>query len=222
MSEHHWYIKEILKCLYKTRLYAKAKKCKFHSKSVEYLKYILFSSSLTMSNDKVKIIQDQLEPKKVKNIQSFLSFANFYYQFIFNYLDIIIPLIYLTQKDISLKFNFFCYDAFNSLKKAFISASIFTYWISNAQLIVETNALDYTLVTIFFIVNKKNNVHPVVFYFHTFTVVELNYDIYDKKLLVIFKAFKIQQYYLKSLAYSIDVVMDYKNLEYFSTTKVLT
>ena len=56
---------------------------------------------------------------------------------------------------------------------------------------METNALDYTLVTIFFIVNKKNNVHPVVFYFHTFTVVELNYDIYDKKLLVIFKAFKI-------------------------------
>jgi len=38
--------------------------------------------------------------KKIKNIQFFLDFANFYYQFIFNYLDIIIPLTCLTWKDI--------------------------------------------------------------------------------------------------------------------------
>jgi len=49
-----------------------------------------------MSNDKVKIIQDWPKFKKVKNIQSFLSFANFYCWFIFNYLDIVILLTYLT------------------------------------------------------------------------------------------------------------------------------
>jgi len=43
----------------------------------------------------------------------------------------------------------------------------------------------------------------------------------NNKLLAIFEAFKIWQHYLKSLAYPIDVVMDYKNLEYFSTTKIL-
>ena len=53
-----------------------------------------------MSNDKVKIIQDWQEPKKVKDIQFYLGFTNFYYQFIFNYLDIVIPLIYLIWKDI--------------------------------------------------------------------------------------------------------------------------
>jgi len=51
---------------------------------------------------------------------------------------------------------------------------------------------------------------------------ELNYDIHDKELLVIFEAFKIWWHYLKGLAYSIDIVIDYKNLEYFFTTKVLT
>ena len=61
-----------------------------------------------MSNDKIKIIQDWLEPKKVKDIQSFLSFANFYYWFIFNYSDIVIPLTHLTQKDIFWKFDSFC------------------------------------------------------------------------------------------------------------------
>ena len=68
MSEHHWHVKEVLKYLYKAGLYAKAKKCEFYSKSVKYLEYILSPSSLTMSDNKVKIIQDWLEPKKVKNI----------------------------------------------------------------------------------------------------------------------------------------------------------
>jgi len=100
MSKHHWHVKEVLKCLCKTGLYAKAEKCKFHSESVEYLEYILSLSGLIMSNNKIKIIQDWLEPIKVKDIQSFLGFTNFYCWFIFNYLDIVISLIYLIQKNI--------------------------------------------------------------------------------------------------------------------------
>ena len=90
MSKHHQHVKEVLKCLHKAGLYAKAEKCKFHSESVKYLGYILSPSGLTMSNDKIKIIQDWLEPKKVKDIQSFLGFTNFYHQFIFNYSDIVV------------------------------------------------------------------------------------------------------------------------------------
>ena len=80
-----------------------------------------------MSDNKVKIIQDWLEPKKVKDITSFLGFANFYYWFIFNYSDIVIPLTHLTQKDIPWKFVSSYCDAFNSLKKTFTSTPILTY-----------------------------------------------------------------------------------------------
>ncbi len=80
-----------------------------------------------MSDDKIKIIQDWLELKKVKDIQFFLGFTNFYYRFIFNYSDIVISLTHLTQKDISWKFDSSCQDAFNSLKKAFTSAPILTH-----------------------------------------------------------------------------------------------
>jgi len=174
-----------------------------------------------MSDNKVKIIQDWLEPKKVKDIQSFLGFANFYCRFIFNYSDIVIPLTHLIRKDIPWKFDSSCQDAFNSLKKAFTSTPILTHWIPNAQLIVETDALDYALAAILSIVNEDNEVYPVAFHSHTFTAVELNYDTHDKELLAIFEAFKIWQHYLEGLAYSIDIVTDHKNLEYFSTTKVL-
>ena len=53
MSEHHQHVKEVLKCLCKTGLYAKAEKCEFHSKSVEYLGYILSLSGLTPTTAKV-------------------------------------------------------------------------------------------------------------------------------------------------------------------------
>ena len=222
ISEHHWHVKEVLKHFCKASLYTKAEKCEFHSKSVEYLGYILSPSGLTMSDDKVKIIQDWLEPKKVKDIQSFLGFANFYCWFIFNYSDIVISLTHLTWKDIPWKFDSFCQDAFNSLKKAFTSTPILTHWIPDAQLIVETDASDYALAAILSIVNEDNEVHPVAFHSRTFTMVELNYDIYDKELFAIFEAFKIWWHYLEGPAYSIDIVTDHKNLEYFSTTKVLT
>ena len=131
-------------------------------------------------------------------------------------------LIYLIQKNILWNFNSSCHDDFNSLKKAFTSAPILTHWISNTQLIMETNALDYAFAVIFSIVNEENEVHLVAFHFYTFTILELNYNTYNKKLLAIFEVFKIWQHYLEDLVYLINIVMDYKNLEYFSTIKILT
>ena len=77
-----------------------------------------------MSDTKVKTIQEWLEPKKIKDIQSFLGFANFYKHFIFNYLDIVIPLTHLTRKNTLWNFDNKCKVTFNILKQAFTSASV--------------------------------------------------------------------------------------------------
>jgi len=87
---------------------------------------------------------------------------------------------------------------------------------------METDASDYALAAILSIVTKDNEVHPVAFHSRTFSAPELNYDVHDKELLAIFEAFKIWRHYLEGSASPIDVVTDYKSLEYFSTTKVLT
>jgi len=67
-----------------------------------------------------------------------------------------------------------------------------------------------------------NDLGFIAFHSRTFSTPELNYDIHDKELLVIFEAFKMWRHYLEGSASPIDVVTDHKNLEYFSTTKVLT
>ena len=79
MSTHCKHVKEVLKYPYKAGLYIKVKKCKFHSKLIKYLKYNFSSFRLTMSDNKIKTIQNWLELKKVKNIQFFIDFANFYH-----------------------------------------------------------------------------------------------------------------------------------------------
>jgi len=207
ITQHRKHIKEVLKRLQKAGLYAKAEKCEFHSDSIKYLGYVLSLSGLTMSDAKVKTIQEWPEPKKVKDIQSFLGFANFYRRFIFNYSDIVIPLTHLTRKDTPWNFDENCRKAFNILKQAFTSAPILTHWVPDAQLVVETDASDYALAAIFSIMTKDNEIHPVAFHSRTFSAPELNYDVHDKELLAIFEAFKMWRHYLEGSAPAIDVVM---------------
>ena len=48
---------------------------------------------LTIVFNKIKIIQEWSKLKKIKNMQAFLRFTNFYQCFIYNYLDIAFLLI---------------------------------------------------------------------------------------------------------------------------------
>ena len=50
---------------------------------------------------------------------------------------------------------------------------------------METNVWNYALTAIFSIINKENEVHLVTFHFHTFTMVELNYNTHNKELQII-------------------------------------
>jgi len=54
---------------------------------------------------------------------------------------------------------------------------------------MENNALNYALITILLIIMKEMKVYSVTFYFCTFKATELDYNIYNKKLLVVFEAF---------------------------------
>ena len=88
---------------------------------------------------------------------------------------------------------------------------------------METDASDYALGAILSTISDfDNEVHPIAFHSRTFMSTELNYDVHDKELLAIFEAFKCWQHYLEGSPTLVDVVTDHKNLEYFSTTKLLT
>ena len=80
---------------------------------------------------------------------------------------------------------------FNTLKKVFTSTPVLIYYISNTQIIVETNISEYILTVLLSIITEEKEVYPVVFHSYIFKAVEPNYNIYNKKLLMVFKAFHI-------------------------------
>jgi len=146
---------------------------------------------------------------QVKDVQSFLGFANFYHRFIHGYSDIVIPLTHLTRKNSPWKFDSKCRAAFKKLKEEFTHAPVLTHWVPDAKIVVETDASDYALAAILSTYTPDGELHPIAFHSHSFNPAELNYDTHNKELLAIFEAFK-------------HVVTDHKNLEYFTTTKLLT
>src|SRR5882672_4424794 len=151
---------------------------------------MLSPEGLTMAPYKVQIIQDWLKPRKVKDVQSFLGFANFYRRFIFGYSEITVPLMHLTRKGTTWHFSDECHSAFGALKKAFTTALVLTHWILDTQITVETDASDYALAAVLLITTPNGELHPIAFHSRTFSAPELNYNVHDKELLAIFEAFK--------------------------------
>ena len=73
---------------------------------------------------KVDAIEKMPCPKDIKGIHSFLGHAGFYRRFNKDFSKISRPLTNLLQKDIPFVFDDDCLEAFETLKKALISASI--------------------------------------------------------------------------------------------------
>jgi hypothetical protein len=67
--------------------------------------------------------------------------------------------------------------------------------------------------------DEKEKLCLVAFFSHKMSLVELNYNIYDKELLAIMKVFKEWRVYLEGVTLLVKVLIDHKNLLYFTTTK---
>jgi hypothetical protein len=160
---HNEQVCEVLWQLHKNGLYANGKKCSFDIDRIEYLGFLVGPEGLRMDLAKVQVIIDWLEPRKVKDIQSFLGFANFYRRFIKNYSNITMPLTCLTCKDTPWNFTNNCNSAFQALKDAFVSAPVLSHWKPDVPLIVEMDTSDYALVAILSIINSDGEVHPMAF-----------------------------------------------------------
>src|SRR5437762_7503438 len=76
---------QVLQCLKDHQLYAKISKCTFFSSSIEYLDHIADGEELRLNLRLVQALTDFLQPKTLKELQSFLGLANYYQKFISNF-----------------------------------------------------------------------------------------------------------------------------------------
>ena len=221
IAEHKDHVREVLQQLRINGLFASPNKCVLHCDKVEFLGFILGPHGVQMDDSKVSVIQEWPTPRRLKDIQAFLGFANFYRCFIHSYSRIATPLIQLTHKSVSWNWSLGYEQAFQELKKAFTQALVLTHWNPNSPIVLETDTSDSTLAAILSTYIGKE-LHPIAFYSRAFNTTEQNYDIHDKELLAIFEAFKKWRHYLEGTPTPVGMITDHKNLIYFCDSKNLT
>ena len=209
------------------------KKCKFCINEVEFLRFLVSHEGIKMDPAKVDTIQSWPEPQNIKEIQIFLSFANFYWRFITHYSQIAVPLTkyfkttgkkkarpgqtFLDQNTVTV---------FNQLKQIFQKASFFTHFDSKTHICLETDALIIALIRILSQKLPADSMsmqwQPVTFYSRKFSPVKFKYKTHDQKLLTIVQCFKTWCHFLKGSVHPVLVFTDHNNLRYFQITKSLT
>ena len=109
---HRPHTLRVLQRMRELSLPLKLEKCHFNFPEVEYLEMVIRKNTIAMDTVKVKGIEEWPVPTKVKDVRSFLGFANFYRRFIPDYSKLTRPLIDLTKKSATWEWSSRCQMAY--------------------------------------------------------------------------------------------------------------
>jgi hypothetical protein len=98
--------------------------------------------------------------------------------------------MHLTRKDTVFIWDTAYTDSFATLKHTFTTTPILDHFDYDCEAIIETDASDYISTGILSQYDDKGILHPVTFFSKKHSPAECNYEIYDKELLAIVRAFK--------------------------------
>ena len=227
-DEHVAHVSKVLKRLQKAGLYLDINKCEFFVSEVRYLGLIITTEGVKMDPAKVDTVVNWPMPRNLKDVQAFLGFANFYRKFILGYSHIAGALTKLTRLD-EKEFKYPWdpkspeHEAFETLKKAFTTAPILQHFDPEKETWIETDASDYVVAGVLSQVGSDGVLKPVAFMSKRMSPAECNYEIYDKELLAIVRAFEEWRPECAGTPVEcpIRILTDHQNLKYFMTSKDL-
>lgn len=220
-EEHVRLVREVLSRLKEYGLAAAPDKCEFHKNRLDFLGFVISDEGVEMAQDKIQDILSWESPKNVKDVQVFIGFANFYRRFINGFSRICRPITDTLKgsgKDFAWSVE--CELAFRRLKHLFTTAPILRHYDPKLPIMMETDASDFAIGAALSQQHGKHW-HPVAFHSRKMSPAEMNYEVHDKELLAIVSAFKEWRRYCEGAQHQILIYADHKNLEYFTTTKVL-
>jgi RNase H-like domain found in reverse transcriptase/Reverse transcriptase (RNA-dependent DNA polymerase)/Integrase zinc binding domain/Chromo (CHRromatin Organisation MOdifier) domain/Integrase core domain/Retroviral aspartyl protease len=207
--------KEVLEILRRNKLFLKPEKCTFEKKQIEYLGMIISENQVEMDPIKVAGVSEWPIPKTLREVRSFLGFLNFYRRFIEGFSEIARPLHDLMKKDVQWKWNEETQTVFEILKWRVTSAPILVTPDPERPKKIEADSSNYAVGAVLSQLEDDGRWHPVAFISSSLQPAERNYEIYDKEMLAIIRAFEHWRQLLLGNPHVIEVYTDHKNLEYY-------
>ena len=174
-----------------------------------------------MNSIKIIIIINWFTLINVKNVQSFLEFANFYKRFIYDYNKIVVSLIRLIKKNVVFFWFQKCQKAFEILKKVFTFDVVLRHYNSNHKIMIKIDVSNFVFEDILSQYDENNILHSIIYFSKKHNSIKYNYEIYDKELMIIVRAFEKWRSKLEDFIFSIEVITNHKNLKYFMSIKQL-
>jgi len=206
LKEHKRLVKEVLKRLQFNDLYAKAEKCFFEQSSIKYLGVIISENKVQMDEEKLSRVLEWPVPTKVKQVQAFLGFVNFYRRFIENFTKMSKPLSDLTKKDSTWTWGKEQQNAFEVLKKAFTMAPVLRIPNDKDPFKLSTDTSDFATGAVLSQKDMQTNLwYPVAFFSKSLDVHERNYKIYDKELLAVIWRLEEYRHHLEGHPYKVEI-----------------
>ncbi|QRW18525.1 Retrotransposable element Tf2 protein [Rhizoctonia solani] len=218
-ASHTKHVHEVLKRLMDNQLFCRASKCTFHVTSVEYLGIIVSDKGFSLDKLKIQAVQEWPIPTKVKEVQSFLGFANFLRRFVANFSHVARPLHNLVKKDTAWKWEEKEQAAFQGLKDAITNAPVLCHADPTKPYFLETDASGAALGSILSQQQEDGWLHPLGFLSESFKGAEQNYDTHDKELLAIIRSLEYWRIFLEGTVHPITVFTDHRNLEYWKESR---
>jgi len=190
MKEHNRHVHRVLERLTDAGLHLKPEKYEFHKMEVKYLGLIIGADGIKMDPSKVETVKTWPPPENLQDVRVFLGFANFYCRFIKGYSKVVEPLTHLTRKGQPFKWETKKQESFDGLKTSFTTAPILYRFNHNRDIVVETDASDFVSTAVLSQYNDEGTLHSGAFFSMKHSPAECNYEIYDKELMAIVRAFK--------------------------------
>src|SRR5258705_15465 len=215
LADHRRITWEILQTLHSYKLFLRPEKCKFECREVDYLRLVISKDHVAMDPVKVQGVTDWPQLTKVKDIQSFIGFVNFYQRFIWNFSKIACPLHALTRKSKDWSWGAAEQQDFDALKNAVTSAPTLTFPSRSGLFHLECDASNFATGAILSQQQEDGLFHPIGFMSKSFSNMEWNYQIHDKEMLVIMCALEEWRHFLEGSDQKFKIHMDHKNLSYF-------
>ncbi|KAF8689596.1 hypothetical protein RHS03_09089, partial [Rhizoctonia solani] len=160
-ASHIQHVHKVLKHLMENQLFCKASKCMFHVTLAEYLGIIVLDKGFSLDKLKIQAVLEWPIPTKVKEVQSFLGFANFLQQFVANFSHMAQPLHNLVKKDTPWTWMEKEQGAFEAIKEAITHAPVLIHANPAKPNLLEMDASLAALGVILSQRQEDSHLHPL-------------------------------------------------------------